>query len=709
MEEERKIYLALGIGINRVRAALWEKGGSEAKEEGGVVAYGESEFYQEEDNLGEAVKESLRTAWSLASPRLEGEKKLSGVIFSVPHFWLSSSFRAEKMAVLRRLTEALQVPPLGFISEVEVLLSFLKEKEGQLVNLVVVSIGDQQINVVPIVQGKILGSQLVERSSDLALDLEEGLSRFEREELFAPRFLLLGGGNLEEVRQRIVAYPWLKQKKPLFLHLPKAEIFPYQLILDTLINKMKGEEEKIVSSHGEERLPSSSALTLGFRQGEDVARLEKKEEKAFSSPESMEEKEVLPRERKVSQRDLLARIKSFFLRGKGKASSLLKKFSLPHRLLLAPFLGLVIFLLVLAAFWWFLPRAKITLLATPRFSQEKFSFLVSSRVNDIKREEKIVPGQRLEVVLSEEKEMATSGEDTVGEKAKGEVTIYNGTDIEKTFPQGTLIKGPGDLRFLTQEEVTVASRSGSIVEGWTSGQAKVKVEAEDIGPDYNLKKGAEFRVDAFSKNDFIAKSESDFQGGSSRQVRVVSKKDREDLYQQLTEALKEEAVSRLKKEAGKGWVVIEESLSLTEKEKEFSAAVGEEAEKLSLSLSVSASGLAFKEEDFNQLMTAVLADKIPEGYRLGEEKEYRFNFIEDKEEGALFEARVKTSLYPRLNEKEVKEMVRGKKVGTAGQELLNSLSGIDDLKIEVWPPFFPFSLTLPHRPERIILEIKTEK
>jgi len=713
MEEERKIYLALGISIDRVRAALWEKENLEVQGGGRVVAYGESEFYQDEDNLIEAVRESLRTAWSLASPRLGGERELSGVIFSVPHFWLSSSFQAEKIAVLQRLSEVLTASPLGFISEAEILLSFLKEKEGQMVNLVMVSVGDQQINVVPVVQGKILGSQLVERSNDFALDLEEGLSRFEREEGFAPRFLLLGGGNLEEIRQKVIAYPWLEQEKPLFLHLPKVEIFPYQLILETLVAKMKKEEEKIPSQEEEKLLPSASAPTsasaLGFHQGKDVARIEEKKEEDFSFPESTEEKEVLPREKKALKLDFLAGMKSFFLAGKKKIFSFLKKFSLPHRLLLIPLLGLIAFLSAFFASWWFLPWAKVTLLATPRFSQEKFSFLVSSQVDDIKEEERVIPGQRLEVILSKEKEIATSGEDTVGEKAKGEVIIYNGTDIKKTFPPGTLIKGPGDLRFLTQEEVAVASRSGSIVEGWTSGQAKVKVEAEDIGPDYNLEKGVEFRVDAFSKNDFIAKNENDFQGGSSRKVKVVSEKDQENLYQQLKEELKEEAVSRLKEKAGEGWIIVEESISLAEKEKKFSASVGEEADNFSLSLSASASGLAFKEEDFNQLLATILTDKMSEEYQLGKEKEYSFNFIEDKDGGALFEAKVKASLYPRLDEKKVKEAVRGKRPELASQELSNSLSGIDDIKIEIWPNFPPFSLTMPHRFERIKLEVKIEE
>jgi len=94
---------------------------------------------------------------------------------------------------------------------------------------------------------------------------------------------------------------------------------------------------------------------------------------------------------------------------------------------------------------------------------------------------------------------------------------------------------------------------------------------------------------------------------------------------------------------------------------------------------------------------------------LGKEKEYSFNFIEDKDGGALFEAKVKASLYPRLDEKKVKEAVRGKRPELASQELSNSLSGIDDIKIEIWPNFPPFSLTMPHRFERIKLEVKIEE
>ncbi len=72
-----------------------------------------------------------------------------------------------------------------------------------------------------------MGSKIVGRSNSLALDLEEGLLRFNFENALPVRILLLGGKPLEEEKQALISYPWVapdSEKKLSFLQFPKVDV-----------------------------------------------------------------------------------------------------------------------------------------------------------------------------------------------------------------------------------------------------------------------------------------------------------------------------------------------------------------------------------------------------------------------------------------------------------------------------------------------------
>jgi len=664
-----------------------------------MLARGNREYYQKDANLSEAAQKSLESAFKTLG---DEERKIEGIIFSLPVSWAKEALADDKANLLRQVCQNLGSIPLGFVTQEKVVCASLAKSEGNFLNFVLVGLGEEVIEVALLWQGKLEGVYQVERSDNLVSDLEEGLFSFEREEPFPPRILLWGFGDQEAMRQRLLSYPWVKPEGSLFLHLPKVDIIPSSFLLETLIEETasnlleKGGLTHLTQAEKREQTLPEEALP-GFLKDQDVARLEDLPTEAGKEEEMFEEKRkvgFISQKQKVF--DFFAKIGSFLPRLKVKQ----KHFSWPY---LLPLFLLVILILL----WWFVPQATVTIFASPRFLEESFRVKVAPGVT-ASTEEGIIPGEEVIIAAEGEKSAAVSGEKEVGEKATGEVTIYNRTEVEEVLEAGTKLIAPESLEFETEEEIKVASASAGPDYTLVPGKKTVKIKATDIGTQYNLPKGVEFKVNDFSTKDFIAKNESDFSGGSSRKIKIVAEKDLTSLKESLVEELIKEGREKLEQDQGGGRKLINESIKEKIISEEYSHKIDEEAEEVSLRLKIEIKGLAFKEEDLTNLIKGRLTPKVPTDFILGEEKEVNFSYKESDDEGQIFETKVKASLYPQIDEEEVKKKIKGKRPEAAG-DYLGLLPSVEDYEINMSPRLPNFLLTLPHREERIKIEVKTKQ
>ena len=695
------MYLAIDISLSEVKVALWSAGeGDEGKVR--ILGVGRAEFYQDEEGLLEAIESSLSLAWSLVPKEFSLDKEIVAVVFAVPQFWMNNQLRTEKLSLLQRLSRELKVKPLGFVSEAEVILSYLKKEEGKFLNLIIFSVGDERIDITSVSQGKVLGSQSIERSDNIVLDLEEGLSRFDMKNPFPPRILLLGRGDLEEIRQAVLSYPWLEAEKSLFLHLPKIEIFPSRLILEVLVAETGREAvlKETVAAPDSQEQPDIGKTSLGFLKNRDVARL--RSSSSVSGPQPGE-KET----RNITRlgRWLYGAIGNP-IRNLGKALAWLSHVHSP-RLLGVVLLGLFLVLAALLAAWWYLPKATVVLFVQPRFSEENFLLAVSPQATAVNAEDKIIPGKVLSSEISGHKTAETKGKKNVGDKAAGEVTIYNRTELAKTFHKGTVLWGPNKMKFLTTERAEVASASAdpTLETLGTPGKRKVKVEAADIGADYNLAEGTEFRIDLFSDSDFIAKNEKAFSGGSSREIRVVDKKDQEQLEESLRKELMVEAGKKLAKNLDDGEDLIKESINFKTISKQFDHRVGDEADNISLSLKLKINALALTQRDIDVLVSKILEKRTPQGFALAGEKKLNFKFLKRDGDKMVFDFGVKANLYPQMDREKIKKEIVGRKPQSA-RRYLSSLSNLEGFEIKVVPKLPGWLLTMPHRQGNIKIKMK---
>jgi len=284
-----KIFLAVGVSLDRVKVVFWSPSLAQTgSDQTSFLGEGSWETYLGDNGLLSAIE----TSFQQASAFLSSDQDVPvwpSVVFAIPQHWVdnNSQITPEKSRLLKQVSATLKGRFLGFSSEAELLLTYFKNQENDdLINLVVVSLGQDKLSVFPIVRGQVLGVQTVDRSDDIALDLEEGLARFNLDQPLPPRILIMGAtDDLDAIRSSLLGHSWVEPGKSVFMHLPKVEIFPYQKILATLVDQAReflpdiddegfdrAEQEAVGSSSQGPVLTEEEAVgALGFVKNQDVA------------------------------------------------------------------------------------------------------------------------------------------------------------------------------------------------------------------------------------------------------------------------------------------------------------------------------------------------------------------------------------------------------------------------------------------------------
>ena len=732
-----KIFLAVSVSLDRAKVVFWSPSLTQTgSDQISFLGEGSWETYLDDNSLLSAIKTSFQQASAFLSSDQDASVCPS-IVFAIPQHWVddNSQISPEKSQLLKQVSVALKGRLLGFSPEAELLLAYFKNQENDsLINLVVVSLGQDKLSVFPIVRGQVLGIQTVDRSDDIALDLEEGLARFNLDQPLPPRILIMGAtDDLDAVRSSLLGHSWVEPGKSVFMHLPKVEIFPYQKILTTLVDQAReflpdtdDEEFDRAQQEAVDRSSQSPVFTeeeavgaLGFVKNQDVASLDevgvKNRSESASGSENLDNSSTKNLRSKIGVnfsklKELLTKIKVSRPRKLKTASRFDSDDEKPSLPIVALVLLVIVLLLgVFFAVWWYFPKAELVLSVMPKYSEDNVSLLVATSASSVDIEEKTIPAHQVSVQVEKTAKIDTTGEDLVGDKAVGEVTIYNRTTIERIFDEGTVITSSDGLRFLTKNAITVEPAVVDIDEDYnqvtTPSKETVAIVADDIGADYNLSAGQELTVDSFIKDSFVAKNEKAFSGGSSQKVKVVAEEDRADLKEKVLATIKDQGQQELVSQLASGEKLIKESIFWEVVEEEFSHKVGDETDQLTLTLTAKLTGLAYWDQDLNSLIEALLEAQVPSGFVLGGEKKADFKFVEDQEAGVLFDLSFGASLYPDIDEAEIKKKIAGRKLETI-EDYLSLLPSVDSSEVYFSPPLPNFLLTLPHRTDNITIRME---
>ncbi|MCJ7804453.1 baseplate J/gp47 family protein, partial [Patescibacteria group bacterium] len=559
--------------------------------------------------------------------------------------------------------------------------------------------------------------------------------------------------KLEEARQELINWPWSDEKVN-FLHLPKVEILSADFDIKSIvlasasqIAEVKGMKETVAAPvvqpaeteeaseekeevaevpepETEEAKPEETEKKepenlFGFVKNQDISQLSPQEPPELPTPPKKEFLEEVPSEPEEKLKlgfkpkfDYFQNKLSFFKRLNPGAFLGSFRETLSHRGLAVFLLTGAVLLVLLAGLWslyWFLPKANIVLTVKPKILEKDFVIKLDPSLTIADKENLILPASEIQTTVEGEKEANTTGTKLVGEKAKGKVTIYNRTSQGKTLPAGAEISGPENLKFTLNEGVTVASESAGSDYVKIPGKADVEVTAVVIGSEGNLATGSEFSISNLAKSDFVAKNESSFSEGSSREVQVVAKADEDKLLTELQEELEEKALNDLKAKLTSGQKLVEESLVSQVVEKTFDKKVDDEADKVKLKLQIEITALSFQEDEFKQLAEIEIRNLVPSDFDYDPAKtEIKLEPETSSLKGVFtFQARFKADLVPKLDLEEIKKNLLGKKP-VIGKTYLSNLPNVTSFEAQISPKLPESIATFPRLLKRINLEIETE-
>lgn len=712
------MYWALVLEPGWVQSAIWQIQDGEAK----ILSTSPVSAWVTDEELVDASDTSLSAAIQSLP---EDVKEPQTTVFGVPTSWVSDGqIKDEYLQKIKKICTELSLTPSGFVVLSEAISNLYKSEEGAPVSAIILGVTKENLEVSVFRMGNLVGSTTVSRSVSAFDDLVEGLTRFATTEPLPSRILIYDGkeGELEDIAQEITQKDWNDVEKIKFLHTPKVEILSPERKVSAValagaaeIGDVKGIETLSEENESDEStvLPElhqnleTPAEDLGFVVGEDVAKKEEQtpQNEDYPVKEVSEAKEPRPTF-ETSKITLI--LNSFFNNLKNLVSTLPflnKKPGVPKQnLMLFGVIGLLFSVVAFLVYWWFVPKAEITIYVSPQTLSEEVIIVVGEET-DNSIEKRQLSGNVEQSEVSGEESASVTGRKIVGEAAKGQVTIRNGTSSDIELSAGTVLISSGNLRFvLTEGASVVAALSPN-----SPGTASVSVEASAIGAEYNLAKDESFKVGNYPKADVDAVAESDLSGGSSREISAVSLEDRQNLLDSLEQELLSQASNKISGNIPSEKILLSESLKITEREAAFSSEVGEETGEISLNLTLSVSGLSVERDSLFEISKAELKDRIPEGYVLrGEQIQTDFELLGEDEGVYEFETRINANLLPEVKTDEIARQIAGR-VPARAEEFLNSIPGFSQAEIRLSPKLPGIFGTIPRINKNIQIEIAAQR
>jgi len=315
-----------------------------------------------------------------------------------------------------------------------------------------------------------------------------------------------------------------------------------------------------------------------------------------------------------------------------------------------------------------------------------------------------------------------SGEKKIGEKAKGKIVILNKRkDGEKKFNNATVFTC-NKVQFSLNEEIKVASASvkkNDEGETISYGRIESSLTAIEIGKEGNLVKDSKCVIGNHSPDDYEAIISENFTGGSSEILKIVTKKDQDELLAKVQATVLKEVADFFKKQSRDG-KFYEFNNDFEIISNEFDKKVNEEATVLNLNLKIRAKAIVYKKSDMKEFVSQMLRQNLPEGYELSnKEPDLISNVVKDASASAnkkdvsakkttnfiYLQVKVNQNAFAKIDSEEIKQQLNSLNYLKAKEVLQSRSAEIKDFEIKFQPSFAQFLGKIPQNKKNIFIDI----
>ena len=716
-KDTQEYFLSLVLRSDKASAVVFNKLGTKVNVVGEHIEHFKTPL---DDTPDEELLDIIDKSVSIAEKNLPEGVESQKTIFGLPSEWVfEGKIQPRFLDKLKKVSDELGFKPIGFLIIPEAISHLLHKEEGVPLTALLAEFAKVRVNLYLIKSGKILEAKSAALGVSPVKTIENLIKHLGTEGTLPSRIILFDGAD-ESLQQDFISHKWDKSLN--FLHMPQVTTLPSNYDARAILSGAAQQMGLEAFDTGLVHSPKATAVALtidadatldeedktlaeavsefGFT-GEDVGKKEKKQTAVdenitppvnIQKPTQEDEIEEIPEEVKyeetanknlpvkasllmVSLRNGLSKIKLGRITGSAKSP---RKFAL----IVVP----VALLLLFGYFYFFVRQATVTVNVGSR--QESISENVTfSESDETSAEDNIINAQFLVVSQDGKESIATTGEKETGEKAKGTVTIFNSDTTGKTIPTGTELSS-GDLVFLTDKPVTVASASGDIFSGTEPGKADVTVTAETFGTKYNVSDNTKFTIEGTSS--VAAKNDKPFSGGTSKTLKVVSEEDIETLSAKLIKKLEPGARDEILKKAVGGSQVLPNFISVTFSKESYSKDEGDEANEVTLTATVKFEGISYKKDDIKKFATEKFKEQLSDDMTVNSDNLLVSATSLKKSGGdATGRVTVKAGLIPKINQKELINDIKGKSEKDAQARLLK-LPDAENVDIKSTFDFIPF-------------------
>ncbi len=619
---------------------------------------------------------------------LEPEEEPESSAFILPPTWISNDGKIfpQYLKLLENLCHSLKLKPLGFISNDEAFIESISKDDSFPPSFILVYVGKKEFSLSLVYLGEVKKRLSQALNNDFSPeDLENALLTLQSDSALPPKILIFG--NLgPTIVDDLKNYSWIGKKNiETFLHLPE------------------------VNALNDEELFNIYCQTVSSQINHNPIKPSSKAPSPPLSPPPVEEKNVIENEETTISAPIEVSSEELGFTGstesKPKIGLSLPPISLPK--LKFPQLNFnpwFLFPLALSPLLILIPyftlKAEITINLNPIEINREFTVTLDSTANTISST--LLPAEKKTLEINFSQSLPTTGQKETGDKAKGEITIFNKSDKIQNVPKGTVMTDNSNKKYelLTSVQVPASSfnlESGTII----MGQSKANAIAGDIGPEFNLNKDTLLN---FSENpNLLARVNEAFTGGSRRQIQVVSSEDKNQLTQNVEASLNDQISQKINSDSSYQ-NLLKDTLFIEKKQLIFSRELGEEAQTLEVNANITFSLLQIVPQQKDNIIKTLLANDQDFLKSVASPSDFSFSFVASKTTSQKSTGKLTLTgkTLPKINTDDLRALLAGKDF-TKAQKIIDSQPYVYGRSLKIIPPLFSFLKRLPPSADKITI------